>query len=232
MEPHILLAAIRALLDQPPDFDAYAPTSRIHNDWLARAYTLVARWDQSEAWGFESSSDRLELVTFRNSSVAQIFRCLSRAVADLELRIPPADRDQAFGPGAVYDAHRALSVTLRSADKYLFIVDPYLNSDIFDAYLSEVTPGISVNLLCKQYVASVKVAALQFRTQHGLAVDIRSSKDVHDRVIFVDDVCWVLGQSVKDMAATTPTYLAPLSPDVSTLKLGFYRAIWASAAPV
>jgi len=35
---------------------------------------------------------------------------------------------------------------------------------------------------------------------------VRQNKDCHDRVLFVDNTRWVIGQSVKD-AGKKPTYL-------------------------
>jgi uncharacterized protein (UPF0303 family) len=51
--------------------------------------------------------------------------------------------------------------------------------------------------------------------------------------VFIDyDVCWVLGQSIKDAAAKKATYLAPLSPDVSSTKLGLYEDVWKQASAI
>jgi hypothetical protein len=36
--------------------------------------------------------------------------------------------------------------------------------------------------------------------------EVRKSSDCHDRLFFIDNECWIIGQSVKD-AGKKPTYL-------------------------
>jgi hypothetical protein len=76
----------------------------------------------------------------------------------------------------------------------------------------------------------VKAAADKYISQFGEILQIKKTRAVHDRVIFIDGyVCWVLGQSLKDAAKAKPTYLVPLSPDVIPAKLEEYEQIWDSA---
>ena len=52
-------------------------------------------------------------------------------------------------------------------------------------------------------------------------------------MIFLDGLsAWVLGQSIKDAAASKPTYLLPLAADISALKLSHYEAVWKAANPL
>jgi len=61
-------------------------------------------------------------------------------------------------------------------------------------------------------------------------LELRKSKTLHDRVIFIDGyVCWIIGQSIKDAAKAKPTYLVQLAPDVVPEKLNNYEAIWTLA---
>ena len=120
-----------------------------------------------------------------------------------------------------------------SATKSLFIVDPYLDDQIFDTYLSTVSQQVHVRLLAREYAQSLKSAVQKFNAQKQMAVEIRGSKAIHDRVVFIDDgSCWVLGQSIKDAAKTKPTYLAPLASDATQLKKADYEQIWSAASPI
>jgi hypothetical protein len=40
--------------------------------------------------------------------------------------------------------------------------------------------------------------------------ELRKSSNWHDRLIFVDNTCWVSGQTLKDAAVKAPTYLIKL----------------------
>jgi hypothetical protein len=155
-----------------------------------------------------------------------------RALADLELRVS-RDGGHAFGAGAVYDFFKALSKLLSSAQTSLLILDPYMDALVFDEYLSKTSPGVGIRLLVGKASADLRAAATRFNAQQQSTVEVRSSKSIHDRAIFIDgQVCWVLGQSIKDAAVKKDTYLAPLSPDVADIKLVHYEHLWSEASVV
>jgi hypothetical protein len=157
---------------------------------------------------------------------------LHRAVAALELELPALPA-RAFGPGAAYDFLKSLKDVLKIAVSDLFIIDPYIDGDIFDTYISDLDSRVSARILTDKFPPSLKPAVAAFRSQHSIQLDVRASKAIHDRVVFVDrSACWVLGQSVKDAARRKPTYLAPLSPDIVAPKLADYEAIWSAATPI
>lgn len=232
MEPLVLLSQLRSLLARAPSFNAYTPTSSEHQGWLGQAHALVARWNTVEAITLKTASDFLGFDVNRDYNVAQIFGVLHRAVADLELSLP-AHVGQTFGPGAMYDFFKALSDVISSAQKSLLVIDPYMDDSVFDTYLSSIPKGVEVRLLIERYTAKLKPAAEKYVSQYGVPLQVRSSSSFHDRLLFVDaDTCWVMGQSIKDAAASKPTYLAPLSPDLVVPKLADYEQIWLQATPV
>ena len=229
MEPGVLLAQLRALFERAPDFEQYSPTSRDHMTWLGQAHALVSRWDRLAAVSFGSASDFLAIDLLRANNVAKIFGIIQRAIADLELKVPDG-AITVFGAGKVYDIFRALNEVITSAEKSIFIIDPYLDDTVFNHYLISRKADVSVRLLFSKNAAQLKPAAEKYIAQFGQVLEIRKTRAVHDRVIFIDGyVCWVLGQSLKDAAKAKPTYLAPLSPDVIPAKLEEYESIWANA---
>lgn len=229
MEPEVLLAQLRALFERAPDFELYSPTSKDHMIWLGQAHALISRWDRLEASSFQTASDFLSMDLVRANNVAKIFGIIQRAIADLELQVPD-NTSTVFGAGEVYDIFRALNEVISSAEKSIFIVDPYLDGSVFNHYLTSRRAEVKARLLLSKNADQLKPASEKYNQQHGNVVEIRKSKAVHDRVIFVDDyVCWVLGQSLKDAAKAKPTYLAPLAPDVVQAKLEDYNEIWDGA---
>ena len=52
---------------------------------------------------------------------------------------------------------------------------------------------------------------------------------MHDRVLFVDQRGWVIGQSIKDAAAKKPTYLIELNEPSLTADGEIHNRIWAAA---
>jgi len=110
----------------------------------------------------------------------------------------------------------------------LFIIDNYLDVELFDVYVGNINPAVNVRVLTGQVSDPLRVVAQKFATRGNF--ELRSSKDVHDRVAFSDDRCWVIGQSIKDAARKKPTYIVEHTG--ATSMRGIYDAIWASAAPV
>lgn len=232
MEPVALLAELRALADHVPDFASFTPTSRIHHEWLGKVHALVLQWNQSEARSVSMHTGCVAINSVHAHSVSNIVSILYRAIADLELRLP-AQPNQVFGPGAVYDFLKTLRDLLASATQSIFIVDPYLDEQIFDAYLATVSQGIMVRLLAHKGAAALKPAVAAFIAQRRMTVEVRCSESIHDRIVFLDDhSCWVLGSSIKDAAKSKPTYLAPLDGNTAQLKKDVYEQIWTAAKPI
>ena len=226
MELHILLAQLRALLERAPDFANYSPTSKEHMVWLGQAHALIGRWNRNELIPFQSACDFMSSSLLRDSNLAKIFGEIHRAVADLELKVP-TDIELNFGAGDVYDFFKALNKVIASAEKSIFIIDPYLDHTVFDHYLNSRQAEVTVRLLLNHNAEKIIPAAKKYVAQYGDVLKIKESKALHDRVIFIDGyVCWLLGQSVKDAAKAKPTYLVQLPPDVVPEKLNHYEKIW------
>ncbi len=108
-----------------------------------------------------------------------------------------------------------------------------MDAETFDGYLSALPAGRNVRLLFAKYANDVNVASRKYNVQTGSMLEVRKSDAIHDRIIFVDgNQCWVLGASIKDAAAKKPTYLAPLSTDVTRQKLHIYEGIWNAATSI
>jgi hypothetical protein len=232
MEPAALLAELRALAEHAPDFASLTAQSPIHYGWLGKVHALVSRWNESEGESVSIQTRFIGIPISRASSVGVILSILYRAIADLELQVS-AQPDRAFGPGAVYDVFKVLRDLLMSAAQSILLIDPYLDEEIFDAYLTAISPGVAVRLLTRKSTAALRPAMEKFIAQSKMRIEVRCSGAIHDRVVFLDDrSCWVLGQSIKDAAKSKPTYLAPLSDDTAQLKMAAYEQIWVAAIPI
>jgi hypothetical protein len=115
----------------------------------------------------------------------------------------------------------------------VFVVDPYLDEQVFDTYLAGISQNVTVRLLAGGHSATLRPAVGKFLAQKPMSIEVRTSKALHDRVVFIDGrTCWVLGQSLKDAAKSKPTYLAPLSSDAAALKQADYERIWIQAVSI
>jgi hypothetical protein len=235
MDEAALLAELRALADDTPDFARLTPTSCVYHEWLGKLYALVRQWDELEAPSLRKNIDEAftsGLSWARQDAVTRMLSLLYRAIAELQFR-SQAGPAQAFGPGAVYDFFKNFRDLLASAAKSILVVDPYLDEEVFDTYLGAVQRQVAVRLLTNKGSVALKPAFERFVAQSKMTVEARRSNAIHDRVFFLDDrSCWVLGQSINVAAKSKPTYLAPLDNDTMHLKKDWYEQIWAAAKPI
>jgi hypothetical protein len=232
MTPHILLEQLRNLLQSIPPLEGRGDYTQEQYTWLGKANALMNEWNEIQSIPFKAAVNSLIRNTDRRANFGIIVTSIHDVIARIENALPQSS-GQAFGPGAAYDFFRALNDLVASANSQVFIVDPYLDAEIFDGYLNGLKRGIAIRLLTHKYVDNVRVAAEKYRAQFGSNVEVRKSNDIHDRVIFVDDdQCWVVGASIKDAALKKPTYLAPISADVVAQKRSQYEVIWAASAPI
>ena len=125
-----------------------------------------------------------------------------------------------------------MNQVIESAETSIFIVDPYLDHTVFDRYLISRKQNVTVRLLLKANANTIKPAAERYIQQYGEVLKIKTSNQIHDRVIFIDRVCWIVGQSLKDAAEAKPTYLVALPPDIIDDKLRVYEDIWNKASSI
>jgi hypothetical protein len=150
---------------------------------------------------------------------------LRSSLAELELMMPEPELAGSYEPGDEYQFYRDLKTIVGFATADLFIIDNYLDTQIFDVYMENVAPSVTVRVLTSQVSDPLRAVAEKFSKRGNF--ELRSSKDVHDRVVFADDRCWVIGQSIKDAARKKPTYIVEHS-GAATMK-SVYEGIWASA---
>lgn len=161
-------------------------------------------------------------------SIEAFAAMLKSSLAELELMMPQPEIAGAYEPGQEYQFYRDLKIIVGFAERDLFIVDNYLDTELFDVYMENVNPAVTIRVLTGRVNDSLRIVAEKFAKRGNF--ELRSSKDAHDRVTFADDRCWVIGQSIKDAAKKKPTYIVEHS-GAASMK-GIYDAIWISAAIV
>jgi hypothetical protein len=152
------------------------------------------------------------------------------SIKELEMGLPEAELKGAYEAGDEFAFYKDLKGILSSASSNVFIVDNYLNTDFFELYVEAIGPPVSVRILTDEVRGNLKIVATKYA--HRGQFELRSSKDVHDRHIFVDGRGWMVGQSIKDGAKKKPTYMveigAALLPTVRTI----YEDLWTRSTVV
>jgi hypothetical protein len=155
---------------------------------------------------------------------------LLSSIAELEMSMPEVEVRGAYDAGDEYAFYKDLKDIMGESKTDIFIVDNYLNTEFFELYVSTVKTGVTLRIMTDQVRGTLGAVAQKFANSHAL--ELRSSPDVHDRHIFVDERGWVVGQSIKDAAKKKPTYLVELSAVLAPVMRSIYEALWNKATLV
>ena len=162
--------------------------------------------------------------------IAKFEATLRGSIAELEASMPEAEIKGAYDAGDEYAFYRDLKDILVQAKTEIFIMDNYLNTEFFELYVAVVKPGITLRIMTDQLKGNLEAVAKKYAASH--TIELRSSPDVHDRHIFVDDRGWSVGQSIKDAARKKPTYMVELSSGLVPVIRRIYEDIWAKATVI
>jgi hypothetical protein len=196
--------------------------------WLAHIGALLKRVSIEK--GAEFNAAMRTSIQYWSTSVNSILLSVRAAIEELKLEFDLYQDDLI---GRIYEAdqsHRFKTDLLdifNDASNEVFVVDPYFDATIFK-FLFENNANFSIRVLCSQYYEAVEQYRVSFVAQHSRIVKVRKSKALHDRAVFVDDDCWIVGASLKD-AGKKPTYLMPLAPPLGIEKKRIYEEIWSRA---
>lgn len=233
-EKQVLLLKLMHEFESAPHFganyvdDADSASQR----WIARIGALLARVSIGYKLEFQSIR-RIEVQYW--SAVREMLRQKLLAAAE-EIRLS-LELDAQEEIGKVYEAQqqydflRDLREIILGAQAEVFVVDPYFDGQAFETFLSPLGSGCAIRILCSRYSSDVAGHVSAFAAQHSATPELRSSPDLHDRLVIIDSSdCWIVGGSIKD-AGKKPTYLVPLQPSIAPTKIRIYQAVWREAAP-
>jgi hypothetical protein len=152
---------------------------------------------------------------------------LKNCLEELRLDMPDTGLKGVYEPGEEYEFYRDVTACLKLAQKEIFVIDPYLNTSIFNEYAGAIPRTVKFRLLSAKILPDVLALAQKYASGGNFA--FRTSNSIHDRVLFADNRVWLTGQSLKDAAKKKPTYIVEHD---EPLMRGIYESIWGSAAEV
>jgi len=227
LTPEQLLAEIEDVIRTMP------PRDLIHNDasetlaWIGRATAVMHEWDN-----IRSTSFNLHIASIHRGTIHDLASGYKGALAMLhqaatELRL------NTVGPlsisveqGGVFDYFDEIRKVIEAAKSDVFFVDPYLDAEFVSRYLPHVTEGAGVRLLGRERMSTLVPAVEMLRQQTGLAIEIRSAGNFHDRFVFIDgQQCYQSGASFKDGARKSPTTLTQIT-DAFGAVVSTYEQLW------
>ena len=226
-----ILQKLIDLLENTPEFDATGGVDGASPErrWLSRVGALLKRFDAIHlGTKFEA---RLSLLGSQSTwAINQIVGQIGDAIEELRLDLTLDGRSNigsVYDSGEVYTLYSDLKKIIGAASEEILVVDPYFNREAFDDYLSTTTSRKTIKILSDKHAKEVNTHAAKHIRQYGTNIEVRRSRELHDRLVFVDDSeCWIVGASIKDAAAKSPTYLLPLVPELARAKRKIYFSVW------
>lgn len=160
--------------------------------------------------------------------IAALESLLKAMIKELELFLPDHEIKGAYSPGDDYEFYKDLKTIIETAEKSLFIIDNYLDVQLFDLYVERAKASVDIRILTDQLRGPVQAVAAKFSKRGQF--ELRTSGGTHDRHIFLDSRGWVIGQSIKDAALRKPTYIVELN-DPTALR-NIYEQVWSTASSI
>jgi len=149
---------------------------------------------------------------------------------DLKLReVVYGVAEKVYEKGQVYDFYKDIREITQQVKAEVFLIDAYPDEEVLDLYLEKISSGIKIRVLTNKPKGNFLTVAQKFKMKPGVDFEVRASNDCHDRLFFVDDACWVMGQSLKD-AAKKPTYLVKIESHDLFRKV--FENLWSQAQAV
>ncbi len=154
--------------------------------------------------------------------------CVKSAIAGIRISLSEPEIQGHYDAGDPFAFYKDLKSLVRGASRQFFLIDAYLDIQLFELYVDDIPPTVDVRILSNNLKSAVISIGQLFATKHA-SFELKSAGTLHDRILFVDDRCWAIGQSIKDAAVKKPTYIVELG---STTQASIYQPIWNNATSV
>jgi ribosomal protein L31E len=130
-----------------------------------------------------------------------------------------------------YNFYKDIKNIICSAKKEIIIIDSYINEELFNLYLEKIPPKIRIRIITNPNnpKGNFYVIAKKFALTPNIKFELKENNDCHDRMIFIDNNAWVIGQSIKD-AGKKPTYLINVKKAYQLFEI--FKEMWSSSIKV
>src|SRR5215471_11870944 len=155
--------------------DPSSELSRFHMARAAGEYNIMGISPQQRQKNFELR-------------IMELSALLESLVATLRLHLPEEEIKGVYKPGDEYSFYRDLSSIVQTATQEVFIVDGCLGEELFNLYVSKIPDGTPVRILSNNVGGNVETVARKYA--NGRRLELRSSGNIHDRAIFLDQRGW------------------------------------------
>lgn len=167
--------------------------------------------------------------------VTEVLEKIGWEIRDGELLATTPDlREMFFPKDSPWDAFVVLRNVFAEAQTELTIVDAYCDGTVFQMLAARASTSLRVRILCSRHAPAVATEAKLFVAQHSeAAIEVRQTKDFHDRFIVIDgQSCVHVGASIKDAGKTAFMISRVEDQQNRDNLLAAIDASWNAASPV
>jgi hypothetical protein len=242
---------IKAMMSEPRYTSAPVPCGHCQNTGimtLAAFYSQVRQAEHPQSGEPFGSGDIYNLLECPNCCGITLRKYFWHDHMDSEADVAyqiifPVRRDynartEHFYPiNSQHDAYVTIREILQRAERSIQIIDPYVDSTIFDL-LSTAHGDLQVQILTGDHKCSVPpdfvLEAKKFGSQYpSISVTIKRTRDFHDRFIIIDEQkCFHLGASIKGAGNKDFMIHALLDAENTQVLLLRQRQTWDKASPL
>jgi len=228
MDGRELINRLKIINSKMPSADELNPDSIDLFNLFGELEVLVGMWDQRDAIALNTKIQLFHISP--ESTYRQIIAIITKTIKAMEIKYPGIKIKQVYAAGEAYDFYNDFKSIVLSAQSSVFLIDPYINEEVFDLYINKIPHAIECRVLLNKINDNLRIIINKLNRSPSRKIVIKKRKKIHDRVVFVDKArCWILGQSINAAAEKMPTYLVELPSDLIHLKLSFYDEIWNKA---
>lgn len=228
LKPEQQLAEVEDLLRTIPTWANIRNPEPENYAWCGRAVAVVNSWDAFKAAELNHLVKTLHSGRIATmDSYGSLMTILHQMRYDLRMKtVGPLS--VAIAPGRVFDYFDEVRKVIEGARIDVLFIDAYLDAEFVSKYLPYVTEGVTVRLLCGARLKTLLPAVESFKQQSGLAIEVKSYPDFHDRYLIIDNAaCYQSGASFKDGAKTAPTTLTQIGDAFKAVQ-STYEGFWAA----
>ena len=136
---------------------------------------------------------------------------LNSALAELKLDLPETEIKGVYEPGQEYEFYRSVKSIIGLASTEIFVIDPYISSEMFDVYADAISRAGGFRLLSSNIPSAVITIGQKYAS--GGNFQFRRSNAIHDRVLFADNRVWLCGNRLRTLRrGSLPTSLNTINP--------------------
>lgn len=152
---------------------------------LMRAFVAMRRFLQGNAEIFQRMALAEQKLLLHDTKFDQVFKL----IASKEL-----PEKGIFFDGQVFDAYKFVVDLIKSAQKSILLIDPFVDESVLVLFSKRKVPVTIYTHLTKQ----LRLDMEKFNAQYGSIVVKEFSKS-HDRFLIIDDEVYHFGASLKDL---------------------------------